>query len=180
MLTLDIKGREYYDSDKEEFFKVPDTRITLEHSLISISKWESEFERPFMKDDVKSQDELLYYIKCMAVDCVVNDDILLSFSQNDYDTLKQYMAKNMTATTISNSNNNKRNRDIITSEVLYYRMIALQIPFECQYWHINRLLMLINVCSLKNEPGKKLNKADLANQNRAINAARRNKLGTSG
>lgn len=178
MLTINIPDTELYDEVQNEFHMVKAQTLNLEHSLVSISKWESKWHKPFLNKKEKTTEETLDYIRCMTINHV---DPLV-YSCIDSRIIKQinaYIEDPMTATTFSNQTNN-RNREIITAEVIYYWMIALNIPFECQKWHLNRLLTLINVCNIKNKPPKKMSKKAIMTRNNSLNAARRQALHTNG
>jgi hypothetical protein len=188
MLEIDVPESEAWDNDREEFVLIPGGHLCLEHSLISLSKWESKHEKPFLVDDPpKTSAELLDYIRCMTVNKGVKPETYLGLTQSDYEKINKYISAPMTATTFNDSRKQKgktvsygrRHQHIITSEELYYDMIAFQIPFECEKWHINRLLTLIRICSIKSEPDKMKGK-DLAKHNRSLNAARRAQHHTKG
>ena len=183
MLTIQVKKskEDLWDSENEVFVRVPGGVLMLEHSLISISKWESKYHKPFLaqdKNDQKTADEMRYYIKCMTMN-TVDPDIYNGLTMNDVQMIADYIADPMTATTVNmgpSKSNVRRRHEIITSELIYYWMVAYQIPFECEKWHLNRLLMLIQVCKVKGSEGEnKMSKRDIMAQNRALNAARRAK-----
>lgn len=177
MLTLIIPETELYDEIRNEFTYIKQQKLTLEHSLVSLSKWESKWHKPFLSKEEKTLDETIDYIKCMTVNSV--DPIVYScINSSMIHEINQYIEDPMTATTIKDSG--PPNREIITSEIIYYWMVALQIPFECQKWHLNRLLMLIKVCNVKNKPAKKMSKRDIMSRNASLNAARRQALHTRG
>lgn len=184
MLEIDVASGEAWNSEKEEFIKIPGGHLTLEHSLISLSKWESIYEKPFLVDTpAKTPEELLTYVKCMTVNKNVKPDTYLGLTQSDYDKINKYVSASMSATTFSDTRKQpngkttygRHRKQIITSEVIYYDMIAYGIPFECEKWHINRLLTLIKICNIKNQPDKKMKGKELARNNRSLNAARRAK-----
>ena len=180
MLELKIKPTEIYDSVNNEFVEFPGTTLRLEHSLVSVSKWEAKYCKPFLNDKQKTQEETLYYIYCMCLDDV-SEDITRFITNSDVETISNYISAPMTATTFTQREGQARGgRKIVTSEEIYYYMVALQIPFECQYWHLNRLMTLIHVCSIKNQPPKKMGKRDIMKSNTSINAARRKALHSSG
>ena len=179
MLTLEIKEKELYDEKNQTFLKSPKVTLQLEHSLVSISKWESKHHKPFLKKDEKTPEELLDYIKCMTITQNVDDIVYSSLSSSEFSEITKYIEDPMTATTFSDTKKTGKN-EIITSEIIYYMMVSLNIPFECQKWHINRLLTLIKVCSEKNSPGKKMSKKEIMSNNAALNAARRAALKTKG
>ena len=181
MLTLYVGGIESYDNVKGEFYNTPRVKLTFEHSLVAISKWESKWNKPFIGCKTMTKEEEIDYICCMLLDDY--EEPMEVINQLTIDQLKQileYIALPMTATTVNNNQAKKPNREIVTSEVIYYRMIAFNIPFECQYWHLNRLLMLITVCDAKNSPPKKMSSKNVMAQNKALNAARKKALATSG
>lgn len=182
MLTLEIPEREYYDYSKEEFVYLKKQTIVLEHSLISISKWESKWKKPFLDNKNKSYEESIDYLKCMTLTPNVDEKVYIGLGQEVFDKISSYIEDTMTATWFNEQNNNKgRGRgQVVTSELIYYWMVAFQIPFECQKWHLNRLLTLIRICEIKNAPSKKMKKKDVYARNRALNAARRQSLGTNG
>jgi hypothetical protein len=179
MLNITIPAVELYDDIKEEFIIIKEQKLQLEHSLVSLSKWESKFKKPFLGKETKSNDETIEYIKCMTITQNVNDDIYKYITSKTLSEVSKYIEDNMTATTF-NRDQKTINREIITAEIIYYWMIALNIPFECQKWHLNRLLTLINVCNLKNTPPKKMSKKDIASRNAALNAARKKSLNSEG
>jgi hypothetical protein len=154
--------------------------LQLEHSLVSLSKWESKWNKPFLSKDFKTHEETLDYIKCMTINQNIDPDVYNGLTSEHITMINNYIESPMTATTFSDSKQNKSNREIITSELIYYWMIALNIPFECQKWHLNRLLTLIRVCNIKNAPPKKMSKRATASQYAALNAARRKQMNTKG
>lgn len=184
MKVLHIEGRgEIFSEDKQEFVNSVSGTLMLEHSLLSISKWEAKYHKPFLPrpntKDTKTPEEMFYYIECMTINNV-DPDIYYGLTNEHIKEIGKYIADPMTATTISSQQNGKRNNEIITSELIYYWMVVHQIPFECQKWHLNRLLTLIQVCNIKNAPSKKMDKRSILNQNRALNAARRAKHHSKG
>ena len=180
MIEITIPAFELWDEEKQEFYSCKETVLRLEHSLVSLSKWESKWHKPFLSKGAKTEEETIDYIKCMTL-TQNTDPIVFKFITNEnINKISKYIEDPMTATTFSNNQNNKSSREIITSELIYYWMIALNIPFECQKWHLNRLLTLINVCNIKNQPPKKMSKKELMSRNAALNAARRQQLNTKG
>ncbi len=182
MLTMNIKGRELYNPSTKEFINIKDTTLSLEHSLVSISKWESKWHKPYISKDPKTFEETVDYIKCMTITQNVDPNVYTILTQEDIKQINAYIGDSMTATWFTERNNaTKRNSEQITSELIYYWMIALQVPFECQKWHLNRLLTLIRICNIKqNASSKKYSKAETMSRNAQLNAARRKRLGTSG
>lgn len=181
MLTIHIPSTSLFDENTNEFVEFKGQTIQLEHSLVSVSKWESKYHKAFMTKEQKTTDETLYYIKCMTITQNVSDLAYLCLSRKNIIDINNYIESPMTATTFyDNSETKKNSREIITSELVYYWMIAYNIPMECQKWHFNRLLTLIRVCDIKNNPGKKMSNRDIMRQNKALNDARRKKLNTKG
>ena len=182
MLRIKIKPKEFWDEENQEFVMNNHEQVLqLEHSLVSISKWESKWCVPFLgkKGDVKSPKQTLDYIKCMTITQTVKDEVYENLSASDITVINDYISQPMTATTF-NELNNGTSKEIITSELIYYWMISLNIPMECQRWHINRLLTLIRVCNIKNGPAKKMNKKEIASKYASLNAARRQQLKSKG
>lgn len=181
MLQIYVEGGEFYNENTNEFHTVHGSRLNLEHSLVSISKWEAKWCKPFFVEDKKSPEELLDYIKCMTINANQVDELLYScLSQSNYNEINKYIGSPMTATTFSKSSAKPRKKEIITSELIYYWMIFYGIPFECEKWHINRLLTLIRICGIKNQNGKKMSKRDTINYYKTLNEQRRASLGTRG
>lgn len=179
MLEITIPGLEYYNEETNEFTYYDDVTIQLEHSLVSISKWESKWCKSFLNGKDKSVEEIMYYVECMTLNHNVPSDIYSRLTTENIETINDYIGQPMTATTFP-AERNTPSREIITSELIYYWMIALNIPFECQYWHLNRLLTLIKVCNVKNNPPKKMSKQEILKRNRELNEARRQQFNTRG
>ena len=171
---------EGWDEQKEEFVEAKTQVLQLEHSLVSLSKWESKWCKPFLSNDNKTEEEILDYIKYMTITQSVHPDVYSHLTADNFREIDKYINAPMTATTFSEDKNGKRNRETITAELIYYWMIALNIPFECQKWHLNRLLTLIRVCNIKNQPPKKKSRRDTASSYAALNAARRKQLNSKG
>jgi hypothetical protein len=180
MLQITVPATELYDEENEIFINSKEQTLQLEHSLVSISKWESTWNKPFLSKKDKTDEELLDYVKCMTITQNVNPEVYLCLTEDNYKRIKKYIESPMTATTFSEDNKGKNSREIPTSELIYYWMISLNIPMECQKWHLNRLITLIKVCSIKNSPKKKRRSGDIASNQAAINAARRKQLNTKG
>ena len=181
MLLIEIPiNPEGWDEVKEEFVPTEVKTLSLEHSLVSLSKWESKWNKPFLGKDEKTFEETLDYIKCMTLTKNVDPSVYEHLTSENIKQINEYIGAKMTATTFSQEPGGKKNSEIITSELIYYWMIALQIPFECQKWHLNRLLTLIRVCNIKNQPPKKMSRREIMSRNAALNAARRKQLNTNG
>ena len=176
MLCITIEKGELYDSKNNIFVPVPETKLQLEHSLISLTKWESKWHKPFLSSE-KTKEEILDYIRCMVVGKEIDMSILKRLTSDDVKKIQQYIDDPMTATTIYTVGQNKKkksiNKDVITNEVLYYYMASNQIPFECEKWHLNRLLTLLEVFAVKNDKDNKMSKRQTLQHNAKINAARR-------
>ena len=181
MLSIHIKARELFDERTSEFITVKGGTLKLEHSLVSISKWESKWKIPFLSKKPKTMEQIDDYIRCMSVNGDPDPNLIASISTKDKNRIIDYIDEKQTATWFSDMDDKKNTKsEIITSERIYYWMIALNIPFECQKWHLNRLLTLIRVCNLKNQPSKKMSHREIMSRNAALNAARRKQLGTNG
>ena len=180
MLSLTIPAREWYDERSESFITTKETHLKLEHSLISISKWEAKWCVPFLSSNDKTYEQTLDYIRCMTITPNVDPDVFYGLTKENLDAISNYINAPMTATTFRENTPGPRNREIVTSELIYYWMVAAQIPFECEKWHLNRLLTLIRICGIKNQQPKKMGKRGTMTQNAALNAARRKRLHSSG
>lgn len=180
MLRLTIPATEQWDEEKQEFVQSKEQTLQLEHSLVSLSKWESKWNKAFLSNHEKTYEETVDYIKCMTITHDVNSAVYNCLTNENIDKVNRYIQAPMTATIFMEDKSSRNNREIVTSELIYYWMIALNIPFECQKWHLNRLLTLIRVCNIKNTPPKKRSRRDIMSRNAALNAARRKQLNTSG
>lgn len=171
---------EMWDEVNEVFVEPTFQTIQLEHSLVSLSKWESKWCKPFLAQQEKTDEEVMDYIKCMTITQNVHPEVYNKLSEENVRQINDYIEAPMTATTFSKQEVKKFSREVVTAELIYYWMIALNIPFECQKWHINRLLTLIRVCNIKNQPPRKKNRTESANSYAALNASRRKQLNTKG
>lgn len=179
MLIITIPSQELFNEVTNEFVSTKEHTLQLEHSLVSLSKWESKWNKPFLSKDQKTIEQTLDYIKCMTITQNVNPEVYNFLTDKNIEAINNYIDAPMTATTFP-ENGNSHSREIVTSELIYYWMISLNIPMECQKWHLNRLLTLIRVCNVKNAPAKKMSKKDIMSRNAALNAARRKKLNSKG
>ena len=183
MIVINLPGGELYDEETECFIYTSPCTLRLEHSLYAISQWEAYWKVPFLDDATQRTPEMLMdYFRCMVIDEDQDKVDEESFKAMPYETqqfIAEYMNDSQTATTISSKKAKRGGKQVITSELIYYWMVASEIPFECQHWHINRLLTLIQVCGEKNNPTK-MSKKDLAAQNKSLNAARRAKHNSAG
>ena len=179
MLIINIPSKELFNEKKQEFIQVKGTNIELEHSLISISKWESKWKKPFVSDIEKTTEETIDYIKCMLIDD--KQSLYVNYlTEENIKKINNYITDSMTATTFYDDKTTGKKKEIVTSELIYYWMIANNVPLECEKWHLNRLLTLIRICNIKNTPPKKMSKREILEKNAAINAARRKKLNSKG
>lgn len=179
MLKITISGKEMFNEETQEFFETKSYTIQLEHSLVSVSKWESKWNKPFLGKQEKTVEETIDYIRCMTITQNIDPVVYNGLTNDNVKVINKYIDAPMTATTFSDGKG-KINNDIITSELIYYWMTALSIPMECQRWHLNRLLTLIRVCNVKNNPPKKMSKRELMQRNASLNAARRAQFNTKG
>ncbi len=181
MLEIRVQGLEYYDEGRDLFIDVEPATITLEHSLLSISKWESKWHKPYLTRERKTPKEFIDYIRCMTLTQNVNPLLYNNLSEANLKAILDYTDDPMTATTFSEFGpKSSRQNQIITSELIYYWMLVFNIPFECQKWHINRLLTLIRVCKIKNQTDNKMSRREVLNQQRELNAQRRAALKSKG
>lgn len=180
MLQITIPNMELFDERKGEFVNIKGQTLQLEHSLVSLSKWESKWNKSFLSNNQKTDAEVADYIKCMTITQNVNPELYNYLSQDHLKQINDYIAAPMTATYFSEDKSKKGGREIVTAELIYYWMIALNIPFKCEKWHLNRLLTLIRVCNIKNAPPKKRSRKEILSHNAALNEARKKQLNTRG
>lgn len=181
MLQITIPvSPEGWDEEKQEFVTPKEQTLQLEHSLVSLSKWESKWCKAFLTKAPKTPEETLDYIRCMTLTQNVNPDVYNHITTANVEQVNDYIGAPMTATYFSEDKKGKSNNEVVTSELIYYWMIALNIPFECQKWHLNRLLTLIRVCNIKNAPPKKRSTKEIMSRNAALNAARRKQFNSRG
>lgn len=178
-IKIIVPETELFQEDTLEFIYVRKTTLVLEHSLVSISKWESKFHKPFLSKDRKTDSEIREYIKCMTITQNVDENVYMALSPMLLEKIVEYIDDPMTATKFYGSDSKKNNRQI-TSELIYYWMTAFNIPVEFQKWHLNRLLTLIRVCSIESAPPKKISYKEALARNKAENARRRRELNSKG
>lgn len=181
MITIKIPKSEYFIESTNEFLTINECVLHLEHSLYSMALWESSWEKPFFSDKPLTVVQTIDYIKCMTLDTNVDPLVYKGITNDIIEKVEQYIKRPMTATWFNDAKEQKPNsKKVITAEIIYYQMAALNIPFECEHWHLNRLLTLIKVCAIKSAPPKKMNKQEARNRNRALNAANRKRYGSKG
>ena len=180
MLRITIPAVEEWDEVTEQFIQAKEQTLCLEHSLVSLSKWESKWNKAFLSNKPKTDEEVLDYIKCMTITQNVPPDTYNRLSRENLEEINQYIEAPMTATVVNEDGTAKKSREIVTAELIYYWMIALNIPWECQKWHLNRLITLVKVCNVKNSPPKKRSARDIMSRNAKLNAARRKQFNSRG
>lgn len=182
MLQITIPETELWDEQKEEYVYLKEQTLQLEHSLIALSKWESKWCKSFLSSKDKTYEETLDYIKCMTLTPNVKPEVYAGLTKENIEEIDRYIEAPMTATHFSEAQNkgSRIGKEIITAELIYYWMIALNIPFECQKWHVSRLITLIRVCDIKNTPPKKMSKSEIISRNRALNEARKKQFNSKG
>lgn len=179
MLKVTIPASEYYNEAENLFGYTKETELTLEHSLVSIAKWESKWHKPFLETKRKTYAETTDYIRCMTITQNVDPLVYNNIPESVINEVYVYIDEPMTATTFRKDSSDP-SREIVTAEVIYYWMTELNIPFECQKWHLNRLLTLVKVCSIKRSPGKKMSKRQVTSRYKELNEARRRKYHSKG
>jgi len=180
MLQITIPSRELWDSEKEEFIQTKDQILCLEHSLVSVSKWEERWCKSFFSKKEKTYEEIIDYIKCMTITQNVDPDVYKCLTDRNFYVINKYIEAPMTATRFAKSKTRGNNRETLTAEIIYYQMIYFNIPFECRKWHLNKLLTLIRVCIVKNTPPQKMSDGEIMRRNAALNSARRKRFNTRG
>jgi hypothetical protein len=180
MLQLIIPALESYDETKNEFIIAKEQILQVEHSLVSISKWESKWNKPFLAKEPKTNEETIDYIRCMIITQNVKKEVYDNITTENINDINSYIEASMSATWFNDNKNKSTSKEIITSEIIYYWMITYNIPFECRKWHLNRLLTLIQVCEKKNAPNKKMSNSEIISKNRELNNARRKQANTKG
>lgn len=178
-IEISIPETRLWDPVKEEFLYVKSQKLLLEHSLLSISKWEAKWKKPYLNSD-KTPMEVVDYIRCMTLTKNVDPNVYYAIPTAELEKLQNYIVDPMTATTITSHEQKRPGREVITAEILYWQMAQLNIDLEWEKRHLNRLITLIQVCAIKSQPPKKMSKRDIAKQNKALNAARRKQHHTRG
>lgn len=180
MLNITVLGEESFDDEKNEFVYPEAFELQLEHSLVSLSKWESEYEKPFLGPAEKTTEEVLGYIKAMVLTPNVPDEVYTRLSEENVQQINDYIDAKRSATWFNEQPNAPKSREVVTSELLYYWMFTASIPIECENWHLNRLITLIKVFDVKSQKPKKMGAAEAARQRHELVEKRRKELGTRG
>lgn len=181
MLSISVPMSDEGFDEKTGLFVEPTFKVLkLEHSLIALSKWESKWCKAFFSKRPKTDEEIMDYIKCMTINSNIDDDVYNHLSDENVMQINKYLEAPMTATVLPETNSGKASRDTITSELIYYWMISLNIPVEFEKWHINRLLTLIKVFNVKNNTNKKKPRGETIRDYAALNEARRKQFNTKG
>ena len=179
-LTVTIEGKQFVDNDNN-IISEPSDVLVLEHSLISISKWEAIWKKPYLESFKESSNEELYsYIQCMVIKGNADMSVLRRIKRSQYEKILDYINDSMTATTVKKKENDMSVSNFTTSELIYAWMVQLQIPWEAQKWHLNRLMMLISVLDRMNQPAKKRSEKQLISDYAKINAMNRARFKSKG
>ena len=171
MLQIKVPGKEFWNSELQEFIYTKDITLHLKHSLVSLTRWEQHYKRRFLDDGPKNEEEYRFYIQCMTLNKDVDPLVYTVLQEDDIKKVTDYLHDSMTATTLPKQNNNRSNSEKLSSELIYYYMSALNIPFECEKWFLNNLIILISIASIKNNPQEKKSKPSWSSI-RALNAVR--------
>lgn len=181
MIEITVPAQEMYDEIKNEFSNTKECTLKLEHSLVSLHKWEQKWCIPFFSKEAKTDEQTIDYIRCMCITQNVDPKVFYNLSAKNIEDIKNYINAPMTATTFSNTEDNGMyNNQIMTAELIYYWMLSFNIPVEFQKWHINSLMTLIRVCGIKNSPKKQMSTDQVLRRNAALNAQRRAAMNSKG
>lgn len=180
MLVITVPGIEMFDEELQEFTTHGDVVLELEHSLVSLSKWEEKYEKPFLSAQEKTAEEIFVYVQCMCLTPDVPPEVFFKLSEGNTKDINAYIDSKRSATWFSEAPGAPSSREVITSELIYYWMTVFQIPFTCETWHLNRLFTLIRICNIKQAKPKKMSRSEIAARNRELNEQRKRQLGTKG
>lgn len=182
MLELHLPETEFFDRANSKIIRVPEVTLHLKHSLLTLSKWETIWEIPFLGEGKKTTEQLYSYVNIMAGGDL--DELTLSrLTSEHYEKLNAYLSSKQSATWFSESPNQRRSTQTVTSELIYFWMTTYNIPFECENWPFPRLMNLIRIASIKNDPDagkKKRNKSQMLSERAMLNKKRREQYGTTG
>lgn len=179
MLQITIPAREMFDDRTQEFIQTKEQTLVMEHSLVSLAKWEAKWNKAFLSKREKTNEETIDYFRCMTITKNVDPNVYLGLTPQNIQAINDYISAPMTATYFRDDNR-PGGREVVTAELIYYWMISLNIPFECEKWHLNRLMTLIRVCTIKSSPPKKMSRNEIMRQNASLNAQRRRMLHSNG
>lgn len=180
MLSITIEPIELFDEVNNRIIRTEQYDVELEHSLVSLSKWESKWKIPFLGKTPKTNEQTIDYVRCMNLTPGVPPEAFDHLTDAFLEQVTAYIQQDMTATTFRETPGARPNREIITAEIIYYWMTQAQVDWRVEEWHLNRLMALLKVVNLKQSPGKKMSKAEIMAQQRALNEQRRQQLGTNG
>jgi hypothetical protein len=182
MLTITIHGKDMFDEETQTFSTVDSLVLELEHSLVSLSKWESKWQIPFLSKNEKTDEQLFDYLYMMVLTPGVGREDLMKLTSEQIAEIQEYIQSPQSATTFNEyADKAPAGRgEIITAELVYFWMVTAGVPFECQHWHLNRLFSLLRIYNIKNSKQKPMSKGEIARRNRDLNAQRKAQLGTSG
>jgi hypothetical protein len=180
MLEITVGGTESFDDGSQKFVITGGRVLQLEHSLVSMSKWEATYEKPFLGKEEKTPEEVLTYVKCMLLDPKTPEEILHRLDETHFSAIQEYIEAKMTATWFAEQPGAPKTREVITAELIYYWMTVFNIPFSCETWHVNRLFTLIRICNIKAAKPQKMGRAETARRQQELNRQRRAQMGTKG
>lgn len=181
MLSINIPETELFDEETDSFIKIKAQSLNLEHSLISVSKWETIHCKPFLTKNKKTPDEVRDYIRCMIINAPKGQDVVKAFTPKEINEVIDYINKKKTATTVTFfSKKTKASNETITSELIYYWMFSAGISIECEKWPLDRLFALIKIFSAKNAPKQKGVNHEYNKMQHDLNAQRRAALHSKG
>ena len=179
-ITIKVPAAELWDPVKEQFVSIKEQTLLMEHSLLSVDKWESRWKKSYISSENKTPVEVIDYLKCMTITKNVDPYVYYAIPASELKRIDKYISDPMTATTFNDRNEKRGRKEVITSEIIYWQMTQLNIPLEWEKRHLNKLLTLIRVAAIKSQAPQKMTKADIARQNKALNAARRKRTGSKG
>lgn len=180
MLTIKVPMQEALDDATQEFVAESYVVLELEHSLVSLSKWESKYEKPFLEAKDKSPEEILDYVRFMIAGLEVPEEVFGRLTEENFSAINEYINAKMTATWFTEEPGAPKTREIVTAELVYYWMTVFHIPFECENWHLNRLFTLIRVCNIKQGKPKKRSRAEIGRRMSELNQQRKAEMKTRG